>query len=223
MQYLITDIAKREGTGKKGHWVNYTLTFDGGLKASAFTTALPILATLKIGDTIEAEIIEDGQYHNIKSLEVVEKAQAGSAATSTQAEPPAQDDIRISIERQTSVKIVFEFGVNPDDEDWSIEKALNQAEQVYQWIHSGILPKATIRPQETQGMAQKPEVVAEQGNAGDSPFPVDDLLDKVKIKMQFANNDTARKWLNAQGFKDERIDKAPALVWKDVCVLKGWS
>ncbi len=219
-QLTVADIKTKTGEGKGGPYTHYVVTFADGSKASGFEKQFPVLKALKVGDVIEAGTEQDGKYTNFTNIDGVvghaEKAVAAPAQTSI------GNDRNASIERQVSVKIAFENGINEDEETpWTVRKALIQAEQIYQWISTGRLPEVTGSPKQPQQTASQPKA-GEQVKG--SPFPVDEVLERVRAKKNFATVATVRKWLLDQcGITGEMLEENPDEAWKTVCAIQHWE
>ena len=64
MQKQIKEVkVLKSGTNRKGAWVMYSVTFTDGSHCSTFDTKLVNMA----GQTIDAELEQDGQFTNLKS------------------------------------------------------------------------------------------------------------------------------------------------------------
>ena len=173
-----------EGDNNFGHWVNRVITFDKKLKIfnpedgtlrgefATGSTMDEIGGALKPGSVIDAacEIDKTGKYLNLKKVALI----GGSDTAQTHQKPQQPEQARqpdafnreASIERQVAAKIAFEHGINEEDETpWSALKALTQAEQIYQWIHSGTLPKPTPNAPEapkTPDVAENKAILKEE-------------------------------------------------------------
>jgi len=109
----IANIEVTEGDNDKGHWSKYLIIGDDKTRVSSFDKGA---ASLKVGDTIEAEVEVKGKFTNLKSFKVVGHATEGKApAPSTNGKelPPeyweAKQRIeRQSIEAQTAVKAILQ-------------------------------------------------------------------------------------------------------------------
>jgi len=104
----VADIKIKTGTGEKGDWTNTTIIDDKGGRFSSFDKKL---SKLNKGALIEAEIVIDGKYNNIKEWKLLEEGTVPVASTVPQMnkEDWAKKDAiqSLSIEAQTAVKALL--------------------------------------------------------------------------------------------------------------------
>ena len=138
---------------------------------------------------------------------------------------------RVSIERQVAAKIAFERGINENgDTLWTVEKALQQAEQIYQWIHFGdpatkFHAKQEDKPLETQPGGKLPHASTSLGI--NEEVDKEMLINSIKSRMKFrgeAANDTAMTWLtNVNKIPAERIENESDVVYQEMKTKYNWS
>ncbi len=120
-------------------------------KNTRFSGFGPELQAVKEGDVVEAEIVVEGKYNNIKSVKVTGH-QAFTAVVPQEKTVSHDADTRRSIERQTSINAAVALCVNPE-ETVEVAYVLHYAEAFYEWISEGKMPqKAT----ETKRTVQSP-------------------------------------------------------------------
>jgi len=126
----VADIKIKTGTGEKGPWTNTAIIDEKGARFSSFDKKL---SQLNKGSVIEAEVVVDGKFLNIKEFKILEEApasgEADTGASQMSKEDWAKKDAieRLSIEAQTAVKALIQLAGSPVTglPAEAVEKALN--------------------------------------------------------------------------------------------------
>ncbi len=144
-----------EKHSKDGSKTFYIVTDITGAQMSSFASEV---MSLKPGTEIAGEIELSGKYANLKEFKIVNEPKFKESPKSQYIPRTESPDARRSIERQVAVKLAFEFGINGDDDVWTLGKVLKQAEQIYQWIAEGKFPPGDTKP---MGSPQKEAIKIE--------------------------------------------------------------
>ena len=215
-QIKIDGIDIKEGDNQKGHWVNYIITGDDKTKVSTFDHQA---ASLKVGDTIEAEIELKGKYANIKSFKVLGKAEAPMEHVKPK---PPQVNREDMIAQQVAVKAVVELvGYKAIPLNHPLFGA------VVNWCWDKLLPDSVKPPMARSGGEPLPETPPPIEHEKSTPpsvkeekgslTPTEQLLAKIMEAKGFKNFKTAWTYLiNVYHIEDSRINNEPEKVWEEV-------
>lgn len=150
----VISVSEPKSVGDKGaQKVDFNCK-DGDKTLTYFTFSKRLFPLIKVGGTIDAdvEVEEKGNFINRKITEIYIDGKPQSPDKSSFTSRQESPEQRISIERQVSAKIAFAtYGDAPENE------VLIVAEQIYQWIHAGILPAKPKPATPPPAKAIKPE------------------------------------------------------------------
>lgn len=141
----IAHIEIKEGDNDRGHWQNFIITGEDKAKVSTFDHSA---ASLKVGDTIEAEIELKGKFANLKSFQMVQKA------LETADKPPPSQSKDQSNEQQVAVKAVVKLVVGE-----IIGKDHPLVKGMLDWCAVRLCPNAQISQQNEQGIGDNKKEV----------------------------------------------------------------
>lgn len=241
-EITVASISTSEGTNSKGKkWKNYVITDEDGNKASGFEHAIRELANVKVGDILEAVIVDDGKFRNFQSIKIIGYVASAKAP----AEQPKPEQVQSSTLQQVRqggrgyspeerASIETQVAIKASTELWIAGKFTDKDAEVIglrKWL-TAHLSESTSAVKTGQGTAPKPQAVAEQIKIANSPpvvsgaelFPVDEMLQRICEKKKFGSHTTARKWLLDQcGITDEMLEKDPQEAWNTVRAMMHWE
>lgn len=215
----IASIEISEGVKKDNSpWKKYTITGEDKTSASTFDGSA---SSLKVGDTIEAEIELKGKFANIKSFKVIEHGAPSPLTERGEAPLRTGSDRRgESIETQVAVKTIAELRIANALTDKSPEYKAMLA-----WCRERLNVETKPEPAQ-QATKSSSSVVAEESKAVAPEEAVKDWTTKKlmalvrEVRPALKTDKNVRDWLVASlKIVNERIDSEPEKVWQEVSQL----
>lgn len=230
----ITKIEVTEGDSPKGHWIKRLIT---GEDKAQFATFSPTASSLKEGDMIEADIEVKGKYTNIKEFRVLTPPSEKPKPIETpQQEVTSRQVVAIArgMHDKTDDRIAEQVALKAGIELWTMgmikaDDPLSKA--CYQWCcdklghyispdHTGLHMEPN-KPLETQGGDSQTDKDMDMDS--EKAINKAELLGLVMNRMKFKATQTAKNWLISQQITQDRIDKEPKAVAKEICEKMGWN
>lgn len=148
---MVADVSVKEGTNKRGTYVQTTVTSDDGTKFSSFADSA---TSIEVGDLIEIEVVVKGNYNNFTEVKTLEKG-TGQPKSSN-----GQDIKGASIEAQNAysgvIQLIIHDKIKPDG-SLALTALAYAASKLSQWGQSSKPITSTEEPSGDKEGKEVPE------------------------------------------------------------------
>lgn len=230
---VVKSVIIKEGIVKTGKNAGnpYKSWTINGQDGSSVTTFDMMAGTLHEGDTIEAELVMNGKYTNLKSfrkvgggypqppIDSVEKAFAEPAKPFA---PPVV--VPPIVVRTTKAPEIAEAVAVKAIVELACAKVLPATDQRVQAAINWCTDKLSHYLPQKGSDIPLPVIKPSVGGTGDADVDKRMLLSLVKSNMKFPDEKTAISWLiNVAKIPQTRIDSEPGNVFAEVSTKQGWD
>lgn len=226
----VKDVEVKTGEKNGTAWTKYTIHGEDGSQVATFNANA---SSLKSGDTINAEVVVEGKYTNLKSFSKV----GGTAPVAPPRVVPIDEVEKIfadkpkpslpsgnkdkEIREAVAVKAVVEMAgngcLNMDD---PIDARLLKA--VKQWCTDALSGYLAPQGSDTPKTENKPPVA--QGDERDNAVDKKMLFSLVKSNMKLTSDKSVCTWLeNVAKVDMARLDIEAGVVFREISEKQGWN